>query len=157
MIRCGGTGVNEYALTNEQREDIRRLRRYIEREDLRRVMNNTKWREAVEVVGSLQPEFPVRFRARWVSDRSEPHWDGSFPSHVPSPWLGIEWLDLRTIVTFASGPNGEPRTWDRTQEILSGLSAHNVPYSYADGIVRIWGYLRPGSDVVFASDDTRDA
>jgi hypothetical protein len=140
--------MDEHALTDEQREDLRRLRHYIEREDLRRIMNNTKWREAIAVVRALQPEFWVQFRARWVSQRSQPTWEGSFPWHLPSPWLGIEWLDIKTVVTVPRRPGQETYTVDRTDEILSGFRSCNVPFTYADGVVRIWGYLRPGETVV---------
>jgi hypothetical protein len=130
-----GEQMDDSLLTDEQRESIRRLRRYIEREDLRPIMNTTKWREAIATLKSLQPAFPVRFRAKVVSSAEMPTWDSSFPWHLPQPFFGVEWLDIQTVVTFPGARNGEGTTHDRTDAILHELRSHHVPFSYADGVV----------------------
>jgi uncharacterized protein DUF6678 len=155
--------LDENRLTDEQSKQLRRLGRYIERGDLRRVMNDTKWREALQVLRSLPPDFPVWFRAKEVrhSDH-EAHWESDFPWHFPHPYQFIEWADFRTAVTTRGDGGAKVVIADRTDEILRGFRSHNIPFTFSDdvpfsfagGVVRIWGYLRPGVTVLF--DGTPD-
>jgi hypothetical protein len=149
---------DSYPRTAEQREQLARLWRYIARTDLRRIMNDTKWREVMQVLRSLPADFPVWFRAQMVMDPDrEAHWESDFPWHFPGHYQFIEWADFRTVVTMRH-PSGEKEVIsDRTDEILGGLRSHNIPYTFsrdvpwgfAGGVVRIWGYLRPSATVVF--------
>jgi hypothetical protein len=155
----------QYPYTAEQREQHARFWRYIAREDLRRIMNDTKWREALQVLRSLPPDFPVWFRTKEVMGPETRGWESVFPWHFPSPYAFIEWADFRTVVTTREDGGMKVVVDDRTDDILGGFRSHNVPFTFSrdapnmfvGGVVRIWGYLRPGSEVAFASDDPRDA
>ena len=55
-------------MTDEQRKDYQRTKRYIEREQLSPIMNDTKWRKPIDAFGSI-PGFRVSwFRVKCIRD-----------------------------------------------------------------------------------------
>jgi hypothetical protein len=126
-------------MTDDQREDARRLASYIERHQLVSAMNDTRWREAISCLQRIDG-FSLVFRVRCVRDpiAAPLHRDRSFPWHMP-PFQSIEWLDVDPRVDHTIPPQ------DFTDPILSVLKALPVPVSREDGYLRIWGYYRPGA------------
>jgi hypothetical protein len=134
-------------MTEDQRKDNVRFRRYIEREDLRQMMNSTKWREVIAALRAI-PAFEVNAQFRVKDVRGEPdpdwYWDRSFPWHVPT-YVTIEWLDIHPTPGYAGMP-----PLDFTESIVEALRSVNVPFSFVGDFIRIWGYLRPGDSPEFA-------
>ncbi len=90
----------EENLTPEQQKDEERLNRYISREGLASVMNDTKWREAIQVLQDVMG-YSVRFRVKVVRGSEPPtdYWDGSFPEHFRAPsYKSVEWMEVNTLV-----------------------------------------------------------
>jgi hypothetical protein len=110
--------------------DKRKLDRLLTSGELLPVMNNTKWGELVAAMQESpqqQPEFRVRgvlANGDFVAD-----WDGEWHYHI-NPVAEIEWVELRA--------NSE-------QWLVTMLNAHSIPYSLEAGVVRVWGYVRPGA------------
>jgi hypothetical protein len=144
--------------TAEQKKDLERLQRYIQREGLTSCMNDTKWDAAVRAIQSV-PRFSPRFRARCVKDQQgvfPKPWDGSFPWHVPT-FKFIEWLELDPILRTPLGHLLANACEDFTEQLCHALSAAHVPFSIEDGAIRIWGYLRPGSSPRFVGPPSNNA
>lgn len=125
--------------TEGQWEGYVRERRYIEREQLRPVMNDTKWREAIHALTRI-PGFVLTFRDCIVRFPSATRdgWMGGL-EHMSQRFSAIEWFDINPI-------NFDGK--DYTDEITHALRAIHVPFTFEDGAIRIWGYLRPGSTTV---------
>lgn len=132
--------------TDYEAEDVQRLRRYVGEHGLTSCMNDTKWREAISALRGI-PGFDVRFRVRCVRDGLDevPSRQGSFPWHVPSPHANVEWLEVDPIVRIRRGALIADDTRDFTAAIIQSLKTAGVPISLEGGLIRIWGYLRPGS------------
>jgi hypothetical protein len=132
------------ALTSGQKKDTDRLQRYIHREGLCSVVNRTKWAE-VETALLTIPGFRPEFRVKCVRE-PEPtgdYWDMSFPFHIPSR-VTIEWLDIDPFRRIHRGALIDDEITDFTNEVIAALRSCHVPFSRERGVIRIWGYLRPG-------------
>jgi hypothetical protein len=134
--------------SEEQRIDYIRLKRYIEREQLRSVMSDTRWSKAYKALQSI-PDFRVRFRVKDVRGDDPPgDWEGWFPLHVPpGPW--IEWLDIDPFKRTYRGALIGDLLKDRSAEIENALHTASVPFTRENGAIRIWGYTRPGASPEF--------
>ena len=132
-------------MTSEQQKDSDRLERYIATQSLVQVMNDTKWREAIAALGSING-YSVRFRVRCLGDAAnlDANWDFSFPWHVPSPFKAIEWLDIDPVVRKRVGALLPPKTEDYRDAICSALDRFSVPHDNVGDVIRIPGYIRLG-------------
>jgi hypothetical protein len=106
--------------------------RYAERHGLTSAMNATKWREATEAMRHL-PGGPPRFQIKDIEGTEmigwADGWDREWFYH-PRPWETIEWREI------------DPDC--RVEQILASLKEVGVPVTVEAGLVRIWGWLRPG-------------
>lgn len=125
-------------MTEDQETDDQRLARYLERENLASLMNDTKWREVIDAIQGIERYVP-RFRVKCVKDAQEPardRWDGSFPLHVPT-FRHIEWLEFDPMVRTRIPPE------DFTERLELALAAIGVPVERVGGAIRLIGYWRP--------------
>jgi hypothetical protein len=129
-------------VTEEQDRDRRRLRRYIEQEQLASFMNDTKWRE-LRMAMVERTEKP-RYRVQCLLSQPTPpdNWDGDWFYHLPT-FAWIEWLDIDPIHVKSRGHLLEAARVDLTQEILDLLRSLSIPCETQDGLIRIYGYRRP--------------
>lgn len=134
-------------MTPEQQKDSERLDRYIVREGLASVMNDTKWREAIQVLQAVMG-YSVRFRVKVVrgAEPASGYWDGSFPYHVPL-YKAIEWMEINTLVGIykdglETGRYSTGKTYDYSEEVAEALNAKSIPFYQADGVIRLQGYTR---------------
>lgn len=112
-------------------EEQRRLAGMVKRGELHPALNHTKWAELRSEMLSAPVELAPSFRARSVFAPPDfcTEWDGEFYYHI-HPVADIEWMELKAAST----------TW-----LCSALRRHNIPYSIEAGVVRVWGYTRPGA------------
>jgi hypothetical protein len=130
-------------LTEDQKKDADRLARYIEREQLVSVMNDTKWQR---LFGALEPIAGwLDFRRKDVrgSEQASESWCSDF-YHMFGGWSGIEWLDIRAQLTIRRGALVEPSIEDKTSLLIRAVRVAGVAFSQHEESIRIWGYLRPG-------------
>lgn len=130
-------------VTDEQRKDRERRRRYVARECLVSLMNDAKWRAAVSALSSI-PGYRPRFRVRCIRDVATelPRWDRSFPWHVPT-FAEIEWLEVEAAGVKAGGAETSLPHADFGPAIRAALDAVHVPFSEIAGVIRVVGYARP--------------
>lgn len=109
--------------------DLRRLKKLLADGQLLPVLNDTKWSELIaEMLNGreMQPQF--RTRSVFATERYVSDWDGEWYHHT-HPVAELEWIELRA----------------RSEEwLFKVLRMHGIPFSIEDGIVRVWGYTRPG-------------
>jgi hypothetical protein len=130
-------------MTTPQDEDERRFRRYVVRENLASLMNNTKWRAMIAAIESTSGYRP-RFRVKCIQER-EPdadRWERSFPFHVPM-FRAIEWIEFDPLVRTPAGALTSDRCEDFGQQIESALARASVPFQRFGNAIRILGYVRP--------------
>src|SRR4051812_26171940 len=98
--------------TLEQTKDLKRLHRYVEREGLTSVMNNTKWRRLFE---SLERVCGLSFRRKDVRESPvlERRWDSDI-YYAMAGWENIEWLDIRARISRHRGALVAPEIEDQT-------------------------------------------
>jgi hypothetical protein len=149
--RCSGRGfaqplngsiVGQTVMTEQQEKDLRRLRRYVQEEQLVSVMNDTKWRELRQIM----IERPRRPRYRVQSLLSPPanpdSWEGDWYYHLPT-FVWIEWLDIDPIFRTRRGHLLEEDKVDLTGELVPLLEAQSIPFELGAPFIRIYGYRRP--------------
>jgi hypothetical protein len=109
--------------------DERKLDRLRASGQLLPVMNNTKWGELVAAMQQSPHQKPqFRLRSVFANDGFVGQWDGEWHYHI-HPAAEIEWLELRA----------SSEEW-----LVALLCTHSIPYSREAGVVRVWGYVRPG-------------
>lgn len=130
-------------MTTEQEKDAERLDRYIVRERLSSIMNDTKWHEAINALLKIVPS-RMKFRFKCVRDPESPinQWEVSFPYHIPIPYKTIEWLDIDPLVRIFREQLVSDEINDYTHEIVNAFNTINVPFILHNGIIRIQGYIR---------------
>jgi hypothetical protein len=135
--------------TEEQKKDRERLDRYIVREQLVCVMNNTKWAKLRDLMVGLRDASPrYRIMCLRVDDERGCYWDGDWYYHLPL-FKSIEWLDIDPIVRRSISPLREDKK-DITQILVDLLRNNHIPFSMGKEYIRIWGYNRPGNAIEFA-------
>ncbi len=130
-------------MTPEQEKDAERLDRYIIREGLSSLMNDTKWREVMDIVQEVMGN-NIRFRIKDVrgTEQEADHWTGSFPYHVPQPYKTIEWFEIATIVEQRIGNPSVATVQDLTESLVHALRTKHIPFYPQEGTIRIPGYIR---------------
>jgi hypothetical protein len=110
-------------------QDTRRLSRMITEEQLLPVLNNTKWASLIEAMlnaREMKPQF--RTRSVFAPPGFVTDWDGDWYYHI-HPVLELEWVELRAA----------SRDW-----LFETLRLKHIPFTEVAGVVRVWGYTRPG-------------
>ncbi|MCZ2498111.1 hypothetical protein GN316_15200 [Xylophilus sp. Kf1] len=109
---------------------MKRLAAMVKRGELHPVLNHTKWAELRSEMLSAPNDVSPKFRARSVF--APPgfctDWAGEFYYHI-HPVADLEWIELKA---------------DSQEWLVMALRRHTIPYSLEDGVVRVWGYTRPG-------------
>ena len=123
------------------RQDVERTRRYVKREGLVGVLNDTKWEEFVHAMRALA--FGPQYRQKHVRAEEPADWDWDWYYHL-RPFSCVEWVDIDPVDRDHSPPI------DHTAEVEAALRRIHVPFSREGQYLRVWGYTRPGSAAVFA-------
>jgi Family of unknown function (DUF6678) len=92
-------------------------------------MNATKWREATEAIRHLSGR-PPRFRIKDIDGAAVSGWDREWYYHL-RPHETIECLEIDPDARLA--------------DVLAALASVGEPAAVEGGLVRIRGWLRPGS------------
>lgn len=130
MSDLQGLGRDPKTMPRPDEATAKRLSSMVQRGELFPVLNHTKWAELrSEMVSAPAEQFP-KFRARSVFAPADfcTEWDGEFCYHV-HPVADLEWMELQA----------SSQEWLR-----NALRRHNIPYSVEAGVIRVWGYTRPG-------------
>ena len=108
-----------------------KLARLIREEQIYSVMNNTKWSELLNDILTLPPlERPsLRMRSVFAPAGFITDWGQSWDYDL-CPVEDLEWIDMLP---------------DSRNLLTSILAKHNIPYSIEGNLVRVWGYVRPGT------------
>jgi len=120
-------------LTVEQKIDAERLSRYIIREKLSSIMNDTKWQRLYDSLQVIEGRLDFRRKDLRGSEDQAKTWCGDFYMMIGG-WREIEWLDIR----------GQRGMHDDQQLIIKFVRDAAVAYTLHDDFIRIWGYTRPG-------------
>ena len=129
-------------MTEEQRRDAERLDRYIAREQLASVMNETKWLELRHLMLTQAP-FRPRWRTKCLRNESPSGWDSDRYYHLPQPFKVIEWLEIDPMQSTRIGHLVPDQQVDHRDALLHLLASKSIPHEVANGYIKIRGYLRP--------------
>jgi len=135
-------------------DDARRcLLALLEHEQLASVLNDTKWEELTAAMRALRP-LPD-WRCKEISAPGPGDWDAEWYYHV-RPFHKIEWLEIgfvhpkRVPGRYEPAPLTPAERADAEARVRATLSSLGVPFSVENGLVRVWGYTRPGAQPVWA-------
>ena len=124
------------------------LIKFIAKRQLVSVMNQTKWRELCQEFSQNNTIDPsVRYKLIY-SDQLfgfSPVWWNELLYDAPA----IEWLDFNPIELESRGILVSPKETNISDEILTILKRHNIPYSMEQSYIRVWGYLNQSERPVF--------
>jgi hypothetical protein len=152
-------GIQKDKLTEEQKQEIERLRNFVARNRLNAQMNGTKWRAAIDAVMAI-PGYAPSFRVKCIPGGAEPAegaWDPAFPANIPL-YNSIEWLELNPRLPgpdrqgAAGGAGygsykkdkGQEKGPDFREALKRELISVKIPILDTPTGVRIIGYSRSG-------------
>lgn len=128
-------------MTADQQRDAERLERYIRREQLVSVMNNTKWRElqtAMAGVRPAQPQYVVK-----DLQSTKPTRERDWTYHL-GLYKSIEWVDIDPVYRERRGALLPDLEHDMTEQVIGLLRERSIPYELGPEYIRIYGYRRTG-------------
>ena len=127
-----------------------KLRRHLTDSSFVSVLNKTKWNRLIEVLN--QSHLPLGFRRKDLgeAESAEQRWDGDM-FHVFGGCEAIEWLDIQAKLPINRGKLLKPEVQDSTSELIAVARKAKVPFSLTPDGIRIWGYIRAGADVQWAT------
>lgn len=137
-------GIQKDKLTQEQKQELERLRNFVSRNGLSTQMNGTKWRAAIDAIQAV-PGYQASFRVKLITEVVEPavnQWNAFFPAQIPL-YNAIEWLELNPKVGPATTGPGKDRRQDFSEALKSVLAEARIPMTDSRTGVRITGYSRP--------------
>lgn len=131
--------------TEDQNKDAERLQRYIEREQLVSVMNDTKWSE-LRALMIHECSFSPRYRVKCLraDDGWAERWDADWQYHLP-PFKEIEWIEIDPLHRKRIGHVVPDAVVDKTAELQQLLDSRTIPYEWESGWMRVYGYRRTGA------------
>ncbi len=117
--------------------------RYIERENLTSVLNNTKWGRLFSELKSIGCY--IDFQRKDIEEEYT-NLD-IWCSDIYNIFAGcehIEWLNIRALRNQPRGALVKPKIENNIQSLIKAVSNSGVPYCMHGDGVRIYGYLRIG-------------
>jgi hypothetical protein len=113
------------------------------------VLNKTKWDRLFEELRCAN--LPLDFKRKDINEPGviDDRWDGDI-FHVFGGCEAIEWLDIRAKLQVDRGKLLPPEMRDFTAELVASVKRAKVPFSLTDEGIRVWGYVRAGSNVEWA-------
>lgn len=136
-------GIQKDKLTQEQKQELERLRNFVSRNGLSTQMNGTKWRAAIDAILAV-PGYQASFRVKIITEAAEPpenQWNPSFPAQIPL-YNAIEWLELNPRMGPPPAGPGKDRRPDFTEALRNALAESRIPLADSRTGVRIIGYSR---------------
>ena len=114
---------------------------YIKDHKLSSRMNNTKWKEMVEVITSDDEYLPlVNIKLIFDADSNNSFSPVWWHEVEKNGFELIEWIQIKPFKIEKSGRLIDPKITDYTEFIKSGLDKHNVPYEHEGELFTIYGY-----------------
>ncbi|MBC6991496.1 DUF6678 family protein [Hymenobacter sp. BT491] len=108
------------------------------------VMNRTKWGELADAIRS-NPDFYPSVRIKYLDEEVS----GTRFAGLDWEWVKygdsrvIEWMDIDSTKRTHIGRLVGDQITDFSTWVRASLQQHSIPFSEADGIFRINGYLKP--------------
>ena len=106
--------------------------------------NDTKWNELLQYVRGMEGWRPL-YRSKWVNGHVS-GWDADWYYHLPLPFVGVEWFDLRLHEHDQSGKRTQSRITDHSKEFASVLENIGFDFEIKGDVARIWGYFPKSYD-----------
>lgn len=134
-----------------QRRRTAKLLRDLAGQQLVSVLNKTKWERLFQELS--RESLPVDFRRKDINEAESPDapWDVDI-FHVFGGCEVIEWLDIRAKLSVSRGKLLAPEFHDFTAKLVAAAKRAKGPYSVTRDGIRVWGYVRAGSNVQWATD-----
>jgi hypothetical protein len=133
-------GIQKDKLTENQKQELERLRNFVSRNRLASHMNGTKWRAAIDAVLGLEGYRPsFRYKALLAAgDPPEAIWDESFPKNIPL-YNSMEWLEFNA---WSAGIPRREKKGDCRLELKRVLEAARIPILETAAGIRILAYTK---------------
>jgi len=108
------------------------------------VMNRTKWRELVDILGS-NSDFVPQTRLKYIDGKAHDRFSylDSYLIKFGGFTRAIEWLEINPLMREHVGWLVAHKETDFSDWIREALTSYSIPFVEADGLFRINGYLQP--------------
>ena len=112
----------------EQKKDAERLARYIEREQLVSVINDTKWQRLFEALEPIQASLDFRRKDVRGNETESERWCDDLYMMIGNS-KNIEWLDIRAQQAVSHGALLQPKVEDNTPLLIQAVRRAGVRFS----------------------------
>lgn len=121
-------------------EDKEAIASQARRKFLGSLANDTKWNELLSYMRGLDGWQPS-YRSKWVNSYIS-EWDVEWQYHLPFPFVGVEWFDIRLHQHVHVARLIAPQIIDHSPEIAAVLGRIGFDFEIRSGVARIWGYAQ---------------
>jgi hypothetical protein len=118
--------------------DYLKLRHIAMERGLGGLSNNTKWRELIERIYTMDWCGP-HYRYKCIDSEQINANNGDWHA-LPQPFMSIEWLDVSYVEEVHNGRLLARTLVDHSNEIEAILQAIGLDYRKGEGCIRIFGY-----------------
>ncbi len=141
-------GIQKDKLSDQQKNEVERLRQFAVRNRFELKMNSTRWRAAIDALLAFT-QYSLGYRVKCITDKQEPDgfWRADFPAGLPL-YNAIEWLEVEFAPPpFGGAPAGAARELrlalpEALRNLGRTLEIAKVPFNAMPQGLRIVGYTR---------------
>ncbi len=125
-----------------------KLIKYLQKEKITSVLNNTKWNRLFEELQSVGVY--LKFQRKDLLESESLYWDSDI-YHVFGGVEVIEWLTISGVEEIPQGRLLKPKVIDNSELVEKAICKANLPYSIEGSDFRVWGYLRAGTSPLWVN------
>ena len=121
--------------------EIPRIRKFVEKEGLVGLANDTKWNELISWARHLQDEgWSPAFRYSCIDSDYISGWDGEWYHHLPYPMISVNWIDLTFLEEVYVARLLPSKVINHREELENKLRDIRFDYVVGEKTIRVFGY-----------------
>ena len=117
-----------------------KLRKYIQKQGLTGLANDTKWNELITHMRNSHKEWLPSFRFNCINSNFISTWDCEWYHHLPFPFMSVSWFEISFIEEIPRGNLMKSIYIDHSEDLIKLLKDIGFEFEKGKNTLRIFGY-----------------